>query len=319
MLYEQLLIRGLDNTIVTVFDFQMIADKSKKIAIVTGATGGIGTQLCKSLIEKEYYVLALCRNSKNGTQNRIPGVEYISGSLDNYGTVGSFVGKIINTLQGRTIEILFNNAGIIAPDFRLNENGIESSLFVNCVAPVILTQRLLPYFTPRNGRIVNTLSCTIDEMTAKRRIGSFDFDKIVRNCEENQIMGVFKEITDSLGLNRKEGFVSLKNYSMTKRLLAFYTSFLLKSYLHDSKMPIALGADPGVVNTGIITQHRWYDPLADIFFRPFIKSPSKGSIPLLRAASYMADEGSAEYRKVCSMANPLIIFKGKYKTCTKEL
>lgn len=297
----------------------MITDKDKKIAIVTGATGGIGTQLCKSLIEKGYYVLALCRNSKNGTQNRVTGVEYINGTLDNFSTTSSFVGSIINTLQGRTIDILFNNAGIIAPQFRLNENGIESSLFVNCLAPVIITQSLLPYFTPSGGRIVNTLSCTIDETTAKRRITSFDFDKIINNREEKLIIEEFKEMTDNLGLNKKEGFISLKNYSMTKRLLAFYTSCLLKKHLHDGKMPLALGADPGVVNTGIITQHRWYDPLADIFFRPFIKSPYKGSIPLLRATMYMADRESAEYREVCSMAKPLIIFKGNKKTCIKEL
>ena len=37
------------------------------------------------------------------------------------------------------------------------------------------------------------------------------------------------------------------------------------------------GADPGIVDTNIITQHRWYDSLADVLFRPLILSPERGA------------------------------------------
>lgn len=50
--------------------------------------------------------------------------------------------------------------------------------------------------------------------------------------------------------------------------------------------------DPGVVNSGMITMHRWYDPLADIFsVRLFAQHatepclPSAPSSPLFPAAS----------------------------------
>jgi len=43
--------------------------------------------------------------------------------------------------------------------------------------------------------------------------------------------------------------------------------------------------DPGVVNTGMITMHKWYDPLADIFFRPFIKSPEQGAMTAILLAT----------------------------------
>lgn len=301
----------------------MIIGTDKKIAVITGATGGIGTQLCKSLVKNGYNVLALCRNSKNGTQNRVAGVEYISGRLDNYNTVSCFVESIINTLSGRKIDILFNNAGIIAPFFKLNDNGIESSLFVNCLAPVIITESLKSYFAPSGGRVVNTLSCTIDERKAKRMVRSFDFktftDNLTNNKDTKQLLSGFKEMTDAMGLNREDGFVSLINYSITKRLLAFYTSCLFKEYLSGSRNVMALGADPGVVNTGIITQHRWYDPLANIFFRPFIKSPEKGSIPLYRAATESVKEQQAFCRNSAGSADALIIFKGKNKIYLKRL
>ena len=66
----------------------------------------------------------------------------------------------------------------------------------------------------------------------------------------------------------------LKNYGSTKLLLWRYSIELSKKC--GDKIVVEM-ADPGVVNTGIITMHRWYDPLADLFFRPFIKSPERGA------------------------------------------
>ena len=191
------------------------------------------------------------------------------------------------------------------------------------MAPVIITESLKSYFAPSGGRVVNTLSCTIDERKAKRMVRSFDFktftDNLTNNKDTKQLLSGFKEMTDAMGLNREDGFVSLINYSITKRLLAFYTSCLFKEYLSGSRNVMALGADPGVVNTGIITQHRWYDPLANIFFRPFIKSPEKGSIPLYRAATESVKEQQAFCRNSAGSADALIIFKGKNKIYLKRL
>ena len=44
-------------------------------------------------------------------------------------------------------------------------------------------------------------------------------------------------------------------------------------------------ADPGIVNSNMISMGRWFDPLADILFRPFCKSPQKGAGPALAALS----------------------------------
>ena len=44
-------------------------------------------------------------------------------------------------------------------------------------------------------------------------------------------------------------------------------------------------ADPGVVNSKMITMHRWFDPIADVLFRPFISSPAQGAKPALKALS----------------------------------
>ena len=44
-------------------------------------------------------------------------------------------------------------------------------------------------------------------------------------------------------------------------------------------------ADPGIVDSNMISMGRWFDPLADILFRPFCKSPQKGARPALAALS----------------------------------
>ena len=40
---------------------------------------------------------------------------------------------------------------------------------------------------------------------------------------------------------------------------------------------MSCNADPGIVSTDIITMHQWFDPLTDIFFRPFIRTPMQGA------------------------------------------
>ena len=42
-------------------------------------------------------------------------------------------------------------------------------------------------------------------------------------------------------------------------------------------------ADPGIVNTNMITLNRWFDRIADVVFRPMISSPSEGAQSTLKA------------------------------------
>ncbi|MCF0207615.1 MAG: oxidoreductase, partial [Bacteroidales bacterium] len=54
-------------------------------------------------------------------------------------------------------------------------------------------------------------------------------------------------------------------------------------------------SDPGVVNSNMISMHRWFDPLADKFFRPFIKTPAQGAMPAINAL--FAKSSGNIYRK----------------------
>jgi len=52
-------------------------------------------------------------------------------------------------------------------------------------------------------------------------------------------------------------------------------------------------ADPGIVASNMIDLGHWYDPLADLLFKPFCKRPEKGVQPALRALA--ATDGPRYY------------------------
>lgn len=281
------------------------------VAVMTGATGGIGTCVCARLLETGYIVYAACRNAAKGEKflremaGRIPplpGVPleerlvFIPADLTSLASADRFADRILARLgPGSFIDLLVNNAGMIAPEFKVTEDGYESSLQVNYLAPCRIIGRLLPRMNPVSGRIVNTLSCTIRAAAVDEGTREWLHAGDTAAAAENlRLQGSRLE-------RERKHFRSLKNYGNSKWLLAVFTVRLHRRLQAGGSGIRAVGADPGVVNTNIITQHRWYDPLADLFFRPFIKTPRQGALPLIRAAE---TPGSA-------LSPEPVIFKGK--------
>jgi len=90
--------------------------KNKKIALVTGSTGGIGTAICKKLHDEGYIVVAHYRNREKAeewnTQLKSEGYDLPLAMAD----VSDFdeVEKMFEDIKNRigTVDILVNNAGI---------------------------------------------------------------------------------------------------------------------------------------------------------------------------------------------------------------
>lgn len=78
----------------------------------------------------------------------------------------------------------------------------------------------------------------------------------------------------------------------------------LSERLKDKEITVN-AADPGIVSTDIITMHQWFDPLTDILFRPFIRTPRQGAdtaIGLLLNAKEAGVTGqlyASSHRKCC--------------------
>ncbi|GFP75417.1 SDR family NAD(P)-dependent oxidoreductase [Clostridium fungisolvens] len=135
----------------------------KRIAIVTGASGGIGREFTKLLIEEKVdEVWAIARNKeKLAALKDELGDKVITISKDLSKTEELIsIGKIIEE-QKPVIAFLINNAGIAKmgtyDEFAIKE--IEDTIKINCSALAILCNLCIPYMKS-GSRILNISSAS---------------------------------------------------------------------------------------------------------------------------------------------------------------
>lgn len=226
----------------------------KQLAIVTGADGGMGTEITRALAKAGYRVLMACRDLERAalrqkqlvadTGNRDIEVRYID--LASLPSVQAFAEKVV--AEGRPVARLMNNAGTLETARRATAEGLERTVSVNYVGPYLLTRLLLPLME-RGSRVVNMVSCTY-------AIGHLDFP-------------------DFFTQGRRGSFWRIPVYSNTKLALTLFTLDLARRL--EARGIAVHAADPGIVSTDIIRMQMWFDPLTDIFFRPFIRTPRQGA------------------------------------------
>ncbi len=235
----------------------MTSDFHSLPVLLTGATGAIGTHIARRLAAKGYNLILGCRNASKGEDLRrtiaseFPGIEVSTLIFDMADRKS--IRKAEMLLGDRNLRGLINNAGVMQRNFTLSPSGGEMTLDVNYRNTRLLTELLIPHLVPGSA-IVFTTSLT--RFAGRKLTG---------------------EPTDPTA----EKFSQLGTYALSKRALTRY-GILLADAVEKRGIRVNL-ADPGVVNTGMITMQRWFDPLANILFRPFIRRPSHGAIPAVRA------------------------------------
>lgn len=225
-----------------------------KLAIITGADGGMGTEITRAVALAGYRVIMACYRPQKaqGIRDQLvmetcnTFLEVIGIDMSSLSSVASFSKTILE--RGEPISLLMNNAGTMANERIVTEDGLERTVSVNYVAPYLLTRKLLPLMG-KGSRIVNMVSCTY-------AIGRLDFP-------------------DFFLSGKKRGFWRIPIYSNTKLALTLFT-IDLASRIKDRGIAVN-AADPGIVSTNIIRMHMWFDPLTDIFFRPFIRTSRQGA------------------------------------------
>ena len=158
----------------------------KKIALITGASKGIGWALTEKLINENYYVIGTSRNSKiNGFKN--DSFRSIKLDLSNPSSISNAQKEILRNFNH--IDVFINNAGI-GPDLDTlipEANSFNETFNVNVTGTVFFTEDLIKIVN-ENGIILNVSS----------KMGSLDV------CE----------LTDSVA------------YRMSKSALNMYTKIL---------------------------------------------------------------------------------------------
>ena len=143
-----------------------IPSQSGRLAVVTGATGGLGYEAALALAAAGAEVVLAGRNDSKGA-NAVarlraahPGatVRFERLDLASLASVAAFAQTMLAT--GRGIDLLLNNAGIMAPpDRQLTVDGFELQFATNYLGHFALTARLLPLLRRVPGtRVVNVSS-----------------------------------------------------------------------------------------------------------------------------------------------------------------
>ena len=142
-----------------------IPDLSGRLAIVTGATGGLGLETAIVLAGKGAEVVLAARNPAKGTEaerlirSRHPNAAVRFDLLDlaSLASIQAFAERHLAT--GRPIDILIDNAGIMALPTRLTTvDGFEMQFGTNYLSHFALVGRLLPLLTAAKARVVQLSS-----------------------------------------------------------------------------------------------------------------------------------------------------------------
>jgi NAD(P)-dependent dehydrogenase (short-subunit alcohol dehydrogenase family) len=126
--------------------------------VVTGASSGIGRALVLRLAADAARVWAVGRNEaelRALVGEAEPGrVEPIVADLERHDGIDALVNRILGA--GEAIDLLAHAAGALAlgPVDGISPADVERQCRVNLVAPILLTQRLLPALKERQGQIV---------------------------------------------------------------------------------------------------------------------------------------------------------------------
>jgi NAD(P)-dependent dehydrogenase (short-subunit alcohol dehydrogenase family) len=154
-----------------------IPDLAGKQAIVTGANSGLGLQTAFELARHGATVLLGCRSAERGEQalarirRAVPDGDVVLGSLDlaDLASVRAFAEE-----HGSALDLLVNNAGVMALPRRTTADGFEMQFGTNHLGHFALTGLLLPALLERPGARVVTVTSMMHWM------GRIDFEDLDR-------------------------------------------------------------------------------------------------------------------------------------------
>ena len=127
-----------------------IPDQHGRVAVVTGANGGLGLETARALARKGAHVVMASRNMEKGEAARrdiqagLPGasLEVMNLDLGSLESVRRFAAAVLAAHP--VVDLLVNNAGIMGTPRAETVDGFEQQFGVNHLGHFALTAHLLP-------------------------------------------------------------------------------------------------------------------------------------------------------------------------------
>ena len=142
-----------------------IPDLAGRVAVVTGANGGLGLEVTRELARGGAHVVMASRDQDKAEQARqdvlaeIPeaSLELLPLDLASLASVREAAAKILGAHP--TVDVLVNNAGVMGIPERRTEDGFEMQFGVNHLGHFALTALLLPaLLNAADARVVSVTS-----------------------------------------------------------------------------------------------------------------------------------------------------------------
>lgn len=159
-----------------------VPDQSGRTALVTGANSGLGLATSVGLAAAGARVIMACRDRGRGegavatVRRRVPDADVALlrldlASLSSVREAAAAVPGLLPVAAGG-LDVLVNNAGVMATPFRVTEDGFEQQIGINHLGPFALTGLLLPLLLDAAAPRVVTVS------SLAHRSGRVDVDDL---------------------------------------------------------------------------------------------------------------------------------------------
>jgi NAD(P)-dependent dehydrogenase (short-subunit alcohol dehydrogenase family) len=258
---------------------QDIPDQAGRRAIVTGANSGLGYNVSLELARQGARVILACRDQGRGRDAldrllaEVPGADAELRSLDlaDLSSVREFAAGV-----DEPIDVLVNNAGVMAGPRRTTADGFELQFGTNHLGHFALTGLLLERLVESGDARVVTVS------SGAHRMGRMNFDD----------------------LNAKRHYFRWSAYGQSKLSNLLFVSELQRRADDAGIGLTSVGAHPGYAATHLqTTGHKIDDLVMKVTNAVIAQSDAMGALPLLYAATmdvppaaYVGPDGIGEQR-----------------------
>jgi NAD(P)-dependent dehydrogenase (short-subunit alcohol dehydrogenase family) len=244
-----------------------IPDQRGRVAVVTGANSGIGFVTARELARRGARVLLACRSEQRGAaalarlRAEVPGAlaEVRPLDLADLASVRSFAGGY----NVDRLDLLINNAGLMAVPYAKTADGFETQFGVNHLGHFALTGLLLPRLLATPGARVISVSSSM------HRSGNVEFH-------------------DLNGERRYRRWTAYGRSKSANLLFIHELAYRLATARADT---VAAAAHPGFVATDLQTRgarmqgRRAAELVMGLFTRALAQSAEAGALPILYAAT----------------------------------
>ena len=248
-----------------------VPDQAGRRAIVTGANSGLGFETALALAAKGAQVTLAVRDTAKGDDaaalilSRTPqaAVEVRRLDLADLASVDEFA-WLWREANPEGLDLLINNAGIMAIPRRESAQGYELQLATNHLGHFALTGRLLDALRPE-GRVVTVSS-------QAHRMGRIDFDDLMAE--------------------RKYG--AWRAYGQSKLANLLFMRGLAERLARASSAVASVAAHPGYASTHLqavgpeMRGQGWMNTLMGAANKVLAQSAAMGALPTLYAATFPA-------------------------------